>query len=136
MLLPFGASLHFQLRWALHPCSGFRALENGLDDFHIGDSVLNRCWNIGVVEDGLGEGIALEGVLVAGFYLYLLSLIAMLIPDFAGLVGRSVEGYLDLNPACGAKNVDPLIWQQLCCAGKRRCAASEVQDSGGKAVDV
>jgi hypothetical protein len=87
-----------KIGWTLHPCTDFRALENGLDDFHIGDSVLNRCWNIGVVEDGLGEGIALQGVLVAGFYLDLLSLIAVLIPDFAGLVGRSVEGYLDLNP--------------------------------------
>src|SRR5947209_3247647 len=109
MLLPFGASLHFQLGWALHPCSGFRALENGLDDFHIGDSVLNRCWNIGVVENGLGESIALEGVLVAGFYLYLLSLIAVLIPDFAGLVGRSVEGFHYLEMWILPGNIDQCL---------------------------
>src|SRR5204863_9176141 len=107
---PYYFRLQFALfAWALYPCSSFRALENGLDDCHISDSVLNRCWNIGVVENGLGESIALQGVLVAGFYLYLLSLIAVLIPDFARLVDRSVEGSYYLAMGIPSGNIDQCL---------------------------
>ena len=60
----------------------------------------------------------------------------MLIPDFAWPVGRSIERDLDLNPALGAGDVDPLIRRKLRSTRECRGTRTEIQYTRRQAIDL
>src|SRR6266566_9488593 len=93
----------------LHPCTAFRTANNGLDYFHVGNGVFNWCGDTGVVQYCLRKCVALESILVADVKQDFLDFISILKPDFAWFVWRSIERDFDLNTACSAKDVHPLI---------------------------
>src|SRR5579884_3375918 len=119
----------------LHPRTASRAAENRLNHLHIGQGIFNGRGHLGIVEDRLGEEIALDGVLVAGLQQNALDLVTVLVVDSAGLVGRSVEWNLDLDTTMCAENIHPLIRRDLSPAGKGRGASPEVQNSRCKPID-
>src|SRR5579883_549174 len=91
------------------PPPAFGAAQDGVNDAHIGDGIFNRRGHVRVVEDRLSEGIALEGVLVADLKRDLIDLAVVFVPDFAGPVGRSIEGDFNLDaPGC-AKDIHALV---------------------------
>ena len=75
------------------------ALEDRVDGLHIGDCVRPGCGHFSVLQDGVAVNLTLPGVLVGGPQDDLLDLLRPLVPYFAGPVGGSIEGDLDLHPA-------------------------------------
>ncbi len=84
-------------------------MEDGLDDVHVGDSILDGGGDGCIQQDGFREEVALEGVLVGGFGEHFPGLAGPVVQQAAGLIRRGVEGDLDLDPAAGAHDQDALV---------------------------
>ena len=97
--------------------------------------------NFGVFQNRFGEGIALQGVLIAdGEGLRgdaVAEQIATVVDEEAsGAIDRRVEGDLDLDASAGAEEVDALVRDQLRTAGEDGLAAGEVENCRSEAVGV
>src|SRR5213075_1146994 len=82
----------------------------------------------------LREQVTLDGVLVGDGEGDLFDLAVVLMPDAAGPVARRVEGYLDLHPAGGPKNVGALVAGELGGAGEGGGAAPKVKHAARQPV--
>ena len=79
------------------PLVGTGGGENCIDDGHVGDAFFEGDGDGDVFEDGAGEGVALEGVLVGGgegfgFYAGAEDVAAVVDEEACGAVGRGIEG--------------------------------------------
>ena len=123
------------------PCVGGGGEGEGVEDAHVGDGGFEGDGDFGVVEDGAGEGVALESVLVdggEGFYgdAGAEEVAGGVDLDARGAVGRGVEGDFELDAAGGAEGLDALAGDELGAAGEEGLAGGEVHEERGEAVDV
>src|SRR5208282_5046138 len=105
------------------PFAGDCGVEDGIDDGHVRDGVFDRDGNLRVFEDGPGEGVALQCVLVAGREGFggdsAAGKIARGVDENAsGTIWRRVDRDFDLDAAPRAEEVDALVWNQLRAAGE------------------
>ena len=99
--------------------------KNGFDDGHVADGVLEGDGNFGAFQNRFGEGVALQGVLIADRKCFrndaLAKEVASIVDEEASrAVNRGVEGNFDLHASAGAEEVDALIRDQLRAASKDR----------------
>src|SRR5262249_8322150 len=115
--------------------------EEGVDDPHVLDGIVEREGDRLAAADRLREQIALDGVLVADRKaLDLLRDVAepaaVVDEDAAGLVRRRIEGDLDGDPALGAEDLHALVGHQLGRADEARLSLRIVEDGARQAVDL
>ena len=90
--------------------------------------------NFSVFQNGFGERIALQGVLIAdgeGFRgdASAEEVAAVVDEEASGAVDRRVEGDFDLNASARAEEVDALVGDQLRAAGEDGLAARGSRES-------
>lgn len=118
------------------PSVGFCGGEDGFDDAHVFDGVLDGGGDGGVVEDGLREEFALDVVLIADGEDEFLDVGAALAPHAAADIGGSIEGDFDFDASRGAEYVDALVGGDGHGASEGGSSRAEVEDGGGKEIDV
>src|ERR1035437_2888860 len=100
------------------PLTGFGGVEDGLDDSHVLDGVFDGNGDFSVLQNSLGEGVGLQGVLLAdGKGLRRDTAAEEVAPvvdeEARGAVGRRVEGDFHLDAPTGAEKLDALVGDQL-----------------------
>src|SRR5437868_4544550 len=109
------------------PRSRAGARDHRIDDAHVRDRVFERRRHRGVVADRARQLVTLDRVLIADLEADLVGVVAALVPDPAGPVGRRVERDLDLDPALAAEDVYALVGLGLRGDGERRGGAAKVE---------
>ena len=121
------------------PLVGTGGGENCIDDGHVGDAFFEGDGDGDVFEDGAGEGVALECVLIddgesfggdAGAE----EIAAVVNDDACGAIGRRVIGDLDFDAAFSPVEMNALERDELRAAGEDGVACREVEERGGQAV--
>src|SRR5208337_1306098 len=140
--IPGRASTEADFSWPRgFPLARVGRVEDGLDYSHVFYGVFDRDGNFSVIDNRFGEGIALQGVLIAdgeGFGGNAVTeQIAVVVDEEAGgTIHRCVEGNLDLDATAGAKEVDALVRDQLRTAGENGLAPREVEKGRGETVGM
>src|ERR1017187_2662595 len=114
------------------PLARVGRVEDGFDYGHVLDGVFDRDRNFGAIDNRFGEGIALQGVLIAdgkgfGGNAVTEQIAAAVDQEAGGTIHRRVEGNLDLEATASAKEVDALVRDQLRTAGENGLAPREVE---------
>ena len=108
-------------------------VEDGVDYGHVPDRVFDGDRDFSAFQNGFGEGIALQGVLIAGGEGLCSDAAAEQIStvvdkEASGTIHRCVEGNLNLDAPMCAKEVDTLVRNQLRTASEDGLAAGEVEN--------
>jgi len=107
----------------------------GVDDAHVGDGVLEWRGDGRVLEDGVAERFALQGVLVDVLEASLQGVLPFGAPDVHTSARGCVEGDVDLEAASGAEGVHALEGSELGGTTERGCGSvPEVEDGAGEAI--
>ena len=121
--------------------TGFGGVEDGLDDRHVLDGVFDGNGDFRVFQDSLGEGVGLQGVLIAdGKGLRRDTAAEEVAPvvdeEARGAVGRRVEGDFHLDAPTGAEKLDALVGDQLRAASEDGLAVGKVENRRGEPVGM
>ncbi len=123
------------------PFARVGGLKDGIDYRHVLDGVFEGNGDFSIFENRLGEGIALQGVLIAdwegfGGAASAKEVSAIVDEEARRAVQRGVERDFDLDASSGAEKVYALVGDKLRAAGKNRMAGREVKKSRSEAVSV
>ncbi len=115
-------------------------MEDCFDDGHVLDRVFDSHGNFAAVQNGLGESIALERVLVADGKRFrgdaASGKVAAVVDENASWpVGRSVEWDFDFDASPSPQKLHPLVGNQLRAARKDRLTAGEIENRRRQAID-
>src|ERR1700685_1074660 len=102
----------------LFPLAGLGGGEDGFDDGHVGNAFFEGDRDGSALEDGAGEGVALERVLIDGGEGFggdagAEDVAAVVDEDACGAFARRIEGDLDVDAAFGSVEMDALVRDEL-----------------------
>src|ERR1700757_67395 len=124
------------------PRSGLGGANQGVDDCHVADGILQRIWNFGVFPDGFRKQVRLNRKLITDRKRFSdltagsVEVLAIINVDAGWLIGGSVERDFDVNAALGAEELHPLVVDELRRTGEDALPGRIFEDSRGEAVSL